>query len=1114
MSNEAHIIVACGGSGIKTITRLNQLLSQDDYWRRRLDNDVYYVIVDTDVEEMKEFQEAVGRDLAGSPDSLHITSISLAEGEATLQPLINRYLLDPFRSGSGRDPRGRERLLKHWWNRGPDAPFSAPSVIGLTKGAGQCPPISYFLTWCKLKSLETRFDDLIKAIQRRQGGFSRTTVLNFLVVCSLAGGTGRGSWEIVAFKLREMFRRYNMVPKPRAFLFDASIFEDLSRSAPRQRLPMRVNSLTGISQLSCWVVNRLAGQQEPSSAYRYHLPSLESPEDDAADVLKADLYRDRNEAAPVNHSYLVFSSNGVSSLENHLQYYEMVGAAIYAALSKSSITRQEINSNRSYVGLATATFEVNATALRRYFEAQAHVCAAKMLVKADEEEAEAQAAAFLNATQLEVNVTTSDPGTRFRPDPQGLFFQRVLARLDEKSRNRLGALEQALARDDPDEVKRMTRAALTVQEDVVRACFEETIRDMKLDPAGKAEELARGLFERTRSVTNVQLFIQKAQAALDVELTEMPADMPLGRDDPVRMAVEFASRPFPIGFRRYNEGECRALLEATRRAVLRVNYQALKKTLAEYYEGWSKQMDRLRANAADVAECLQRLERKFVKNREGAIPGCDDAFRELFTDRARPELALTPRFSAMKFYRRELKPVMGPDDDLRLLQPVVQLKKDLFDAGLGALLQDRVSQSDLFDAQKRLTARLERAICNTVALPDEFMADNFSVRRVIPGLRQAWRERLAQGMSADVRVSLEERFEEFFGFYPQRADDGGELSYDLPETDDFIFAMGASLARTCRPYWQLRGAEDERTAVMLFLPTARNKEEAERAIRGMLGDSSRIDPEVFPQAQTQRASEPSTSNPYVILAYSTRGTNDIKQIASLDYHTDGELLPVMRSVEDPRGETIFSGGENGGLGYVDPLYVLNDEIAGMRWRPWAEGQVEVVAERRTAEALMYAMFPGDDETQPLLRNLQAQLREIGWPMPLVAHKGRNRYVLTRLPHVQEGDGFGTDHTAHRLAGWDVDRPLAPVAGLHNVWAALHEDRREGAKPEWRERMLEESDLFWNVVLPRINVARGTPAFRDLLREYCAWLGKNLRETDDDRNRNVWARLLDAANALG
>ena len=62
-------------------------------------------------------------------------------------------------------------------------------------------------------------------------------------------------------------------------------------------------------------------------------------------------------------------------------------------------------------------------------------------------------------------------------------------------------------------------------------------------------------------------------------------------------------------------------------------------------------------------------------------------------------------------------------------------------------------------------------------------------------------------------------------------------------------------------------------------------------------------------------------------------------------------------------------------------------------------------------------------------------------------------------------------------------------------------------------MLEESDVFWNGVLPRINVARGTPAFRNLLQEYCGWLGNKLREADDEQNKKIWSKLLDAATAL-
>ena len=129
-------------------------------------------------------------------------------------------------------------------------------------------------------------------------------------------------------------------------------------------------------------------------------------------------------------------------------------------------------------------------------------------------------------------------------------------------------------------------------------------------------------------------------------------------------------------------------------AVLRANYQALKKILAEHYDKWSKQLDRFRANAADVGQCLQNLQQKFRKQRDLVLPGHNKAFDELFSDPAKPEKALTPRFSAMKFYRRELKPVMAEGDDLKLLEPVVQLKRELFDVTFEALLKNRVSESE------------------------------------------------------------------------------------------------------------------------------------------------------------------------------------------------------------------------------------------------------------------------------------------------------------------------------------------------------------------------------------------------------------------------------------
>jgi hypothetical protein len=205
---------------VRTLIRLNELLSQDYYWRRRIDNEIFYVVVDTDIEEIKEFHAAIRSHLKGVKDPPYTTPVKLAEGVTHLKPLINQYFFEPFKSAT--DTSGRDRLLAHWWNRGPQSLFTAPNVIGVTDGAGQCPPVSYFLTWKSLEGLEGQFKQLIEEVQKRQHGFGNIDVLNFIIVAGLAGGTGRGSWELIAFKLREMFRRYKKTPKPRAFLFDAT----------------------------------------------------------------------------------------------------------------------------------------------------------------------------------------------------------------------------------------------------------------------------------------------------------------------------------------------------------------------------------------------------------------------------------------------------------------------------------------------------------------------------------------------------------------------------------------------------------------------------------------------------------------------------------------------------------------------------------------------------------------------------------------------------------------------------------------------------------------------------------------------------------------------------
>ena len=84
-----------------------------------------------------------------------IRSLHLSEGKNVLRPFIQDRFVKPF--ANSENTEGQERLLKHWWNKGPGLPYTASAILGdLRDGAGQCPPISFFLSWHEIEQLEKK----------------------------------------------------------------------------------------------------------------------------------------------------------------------------------------------------------------------------------------------------------------------------------------------------------------------------------------------------------------------------------------------------------------------------------------------------------------------------------------------------------------------------------------------------------------------------------------------------------------------------------------------------------------------------------------------------------------------------------------------------------------------------------------------------------------------------------------------------------------------------------------------------------------------------------------------------------------------------------------------
>lgn len=1107
MANPANILVGCGGSGIRTLMRLNGLMAEDPYWRHRIGRDIYYVLLDTELAMIDEFEDTINRQLAGVDKPL-IWSLRIAQGHVILHPLVRRYFVTPF-AGESNNTRGKDRLYSHWWCDDEHGPFSAPKVRPLTKGAGQCPAVSYFLTWHGLRKVEDVFDRLIEEVIARRSdatGVNPLAELNFAIVAGLAGGTGRGSWQLIAFKVRELLtKRHDTIPVPVAYLYDASVFESVYRRYPRQEVPMKVNALTGVSEISCWL------NQSPTSArLRYELPSMETPHDPQMDVLSLDLDLDPSGASPVDNVYLMFNRNEMAVLSDNEQYHDMVGTGLYAALSRSSIASTKINERPPYMSLGTATFEVNSATLRQYFEGLNRISALKQLATRDDVAVGKAVDKFFNSCGLPINITATNR-RGFQADEKGTLIQRACHEL--VSRCDLGGLVEALEDDDPEEVEDAIRNVLQPDEQAAENAIQAAVDSLPMDPSDAAKQQVAELFRDTRSVENVRRFVEQVIERLEGELDDLPAADRMkttDEEDPQQLVHAYKGREYVVWGRHFNPDECNDLENQTRIALLYANYSVLCAELKQRYKSWMAIIRRWQDSSDVIRAAADKLAVKFRNEVQDDIgtSGSEDAdfFDALFTDFEYPERSTPDEFSKGRFYRRELRPVLHRGQDLELLgQPEFKQEfTDVVSKGLtSGLTRDSYDECDKFRRD------LESAVRKTVHLPSRFIENNFSVLNVITGLRQAWLHRFHEmkGQRDELR-DMVKMFEAFYGSRPHP--DGDE--YVLPTNEEFMLYMGASLAATCRPYWRLRSSDEMSEArVSLFLPILEDqfkREAAERFIAERL-DRGNVTVEVFTEKERPDELGDSRANPFIIVAYSVEGTHDINAIASLDYWQTPTVKALLQECENVGGKSVFDpDAQHNGVSFTDPLFIGNPELQGIRWKPWIDLDVDrTMQNKETMDALLYAFLQPNEE-------FNKQLQKLKWTLPLIRNKGKKWYEFTRRAIIWN-DGRPKADTG---CEWKARQPIAQ--GLDETFAVLSGTARtpdgslktEGSR--WADRVRQEARTFWAEVLLELQAPPRSTVYEQLLADLETTLDENAQASNTDEDEHaIWLGLLNRLKEL-
>ena len=1102
----ANVLIGCGGSGIRALIRLNALLAEDPHWRNRIASDIYYVILDTDAKDIKAFHDAIAAQM-GHASRPYIKAIRLAQNRTHLQPMVKDSFIAPFADGDRDD--AKRRLYEHWWHDADGEPFVAPRVRPLYEGAGQCPPVSYFLTWHDLQHIEGEFEDLLKReIPARQAGEGRSPLheLRLCVVAGLAGGTGRGSWALLAFKIREMLLEIDRhAPRPVAFLFDSTTYPNVHRSYPNQEAPMGTNALTGISELSAWFGNvSAAGQSELT----YLLPNMKSPGRPSTDILNADLSEDVAAGQPSDNAYLIFGTSRVGVLEHSNHYQEMVGSAIYAILTRATIRSARINEHAPYLGLSAVTYEIEAVRLRHYFEAMYRVKALREMFTTDDDAVERSRAKFLDRTTLDIGLTTQDRSS-FIPQPDGNFLQRVCHELLSVRALGFSSLDTALQDDDPDEVKLCISALLTPKVSAVEDAFERTVAELKIDPEAVAKDECVKLLKATNSVRNVQRFLEEIQAAFESIGEELPDEEHMQvdpKEHPLHLVDELKGREYVVIGRRFNEEECDTIRLRTREATLYAHYSAIADLLAKHLERWGERLGAWVTNANLLDQRATRLRSKLrseLRRELGASStNEEDLFRLLFCDASTPEAAIPDEFNMSKFYRRIIKPILKPTDVMGLLPPFA-LAPDVRSIVEDVVLQDRLDGASPHHLSS-ITRKLSKAMETAVQLPLRFVHEKFSLPNVVEQLRQAWLKRFAQVQGdQDTLERLIRKFEMFFGAAPKH-DDG---EWELPERDGFLADMGKSLAAACHPFWNLRrggqfAGPELQHRVALFFPVSSKEydlDAAQKHIKAAL-DQAETEVECIANEVAENDLGLSRGNPFIMIAYSVEGTRDLNQIASLDYYkTDPRLYEMLNLCEDPKAPALFDQTQtHNGLGYTDPIFVTDPKLSRARWKPWLDPLQARVEQDTTDEAMVYALAAWPDTLAP-------RLEAMGWRVPLIINKGQQIFVFDRRALHLRGGKPEVDTSSP----WDARERLGQ--GIRSVDAVLG-GRVEG-EPElnrqgrsWRSRMIQEARLFWGPIATKLGLGEGSDARIELW----AYLEKHFDalalNADHDDDKTVWKRL--------
>lgn len=835
------LLVGCGGTGIKALMSFNRQMAGDAERRYRMWEDVSYLVIDTNRDDLIAFEKGIaegiesvnGRNIRPIHKGIHIT-----DSDALLNDIVNKYIVQQ------NDEDKLSRLRNNWWFSPDGMPYTAIHRRKTDKGAAQCPPISYMFMWDYLPKLEQDVDRLLdEIIARNNETHSPLENLQVYLVAGMSGGTGRGTWNLVAFKIRECILR--RIPGARvdlpAIFLDSSCYSALTPNSSEKNLSKQVNSITGFSELSAWLAIR-----DVKNCYEYSLPALVSPKaskmhsalSGMTDVIH--VHSSTNDPylqSPVRYAYLVFGNNGRQKLyvgQDRNEYCEMVGVALYALVAHSHQFDGDLcNGMLKLCSFGAVSAEVETVELRNFFNSELRRVKIEELRKdVGDNDSDLYNKQFCRDFKLgQKTEVTEDYLSALSGEASddtdiiGLLMGKIRAMkkpLDPKTLR-----ENIFKKQQYKAVKDAMLASLKlakVKPTVVTEIIDKLLNDWsaslesehKVQDESDSHEISKEekkivanpitrylwqlvlkayRFNDNASVARAILCVDSLRSSIADTIKHLP-EFDDGSAALMADCLKFSKNQWLVEDWKlfpnpYNEREMQALTENLMQVYANDMYLSIREPLLALLNEASAALGNWRKMLSVVDGCLQSAAKRFEHDTNRVCTGnaTESAYNRLFvkTDMSSVDASIPTGTETAKQIRRVFKPIMSRDDIQVLLAGkdvsyvgTTKIEAYIKETLCGLLARAISKPTD--DDVENLTSGFYDLFLSNVSIKTAHLDAKFTLEEVLRRNIVHWNKKLddAHNMGPDAERELQDRFRTYLGLRDDKTDRG---RYDYVETE-------------------------------------------------------------------------------------------------------------------------------------------------------------------------------------------------------------------------------------------------------------------------------------------------------------------------------------------